>query len=86
MSEIPNVRLLITEVLDKVAFSFPDDTAKNVQELLNHGEPGVALEILCTQLVEYEIEIAPDDKSRLRLAAALMGMSWTDLGGANSPP
>ena len=86
MSEIPNIRLLIAGVLDEVASSFPDDTAKNVQELLNHGEPGVALEILCTQLAEYEIEVAPDGKSRLRLAAALLGMSWTALGGANSPP
>lgn len=81
MSEIQNLRLVIAEVLDEVASSFPDDTAKNVQELLSHGEPGVALEILCTQLAEYEIEMAPDDKSRLRLAAALMGMSWTALMG-----
>ncbi|AZG14879.1 MafI family immunity protein [Cupriavidus pauculus] len=86
MSEIQNLRLVIAEVLDEVASSFPDDTAKNVQELLSHGEPGVALEILCTQLAEYEIEVAPDSKSRLRLAAELLGMSWTALWGANSPP
>lgn len=86
MTEIPNAGLLIAEVLDEVASSFPDGTGENVRELLSHGEPGVALEILCTQLAEYEIEIAPVDKSKLRLAASLMGMSWTDLDGANSTP
>lgn len=87
MSELRIVPLLIAEALDEVASSFPDDdTVRNIQELLNHGEPGVALETLCTQLVEYEIEVAPDVKSRLRLAADLMGMSWTDLDGLSNSP
>ncbi|SCU76054.1 hypothetical protein CNECB9_2710005 [Cupriavidus necator] len=81
MSELSTVEAILAAVLDEVVSAFPDDTVKNVQNLLDHGEPGIALETLCTQLVEYRLEVSPEIKSRLRAAADLMGMSITDLDG-----
>ncbi|MFP3754403.1 MafI family immunity protein [Cupriavidus sp. SIMBA_020] len=83
MSKHSNAESIIATVLNEVASAFPDDTPKNVRELLDHGEPGVALEVLYAQLIEYQIEFSPDLKSRMRTAADLMGMSIANLDGAS---
>lgn len=83
MSDFSKVESVIAAVLVDVSSAFPDDTVKNVQELLAHGEPGIALETLCTQLAEYEIEVSPDITTRLRAAACLMGISISDWDGPN---
>ncbi|WP_412542974.1 hypothetical protein [Pseudomonas aeruginosa] len=46
---------------------------KNVKELLACGEPGVALEVLCSQLVEFDIAIPFKTKERLGVAAESWG-------------
>ena len=81
MSKFMNVEAIIAAVLEELGCAFPDDTVKNVRELLDHGEPGIALETLCAQLIEYQIQFSPAIRARLRAAADLMGMPMTDLDG-----
>ena len=72
---------IIINVLNDVKERFPDGTAKNVRELVEHNEPGVALHILCSQILEFGIELPAHKKSRLITAACLMGIPLSDLDG-----
>jgi Immunity protein 50 len=69
-------------VLIRCKSLLPRDDVRNVGELVDAGEPGIALEILCTQLYEYERAV---DRESL---AALAGVGtyfkldphlWTSL-------
>lgn len=70
---------IIQAVLEEISGCFGDDTEKNVKELLACGEPGVALEVLCSQLVEFDIAIPFKTKERLGVAAGVMGMEIEEL-------
>lgn len=69
----------IINVLRNVSGSFNDDTELNVSELVHAGECGVALEILCFQLLEYEIPISKADKSLLIDSAEQMNMLISEI-------
>lgn len=64
--------VIIMSVLNEMGPYFPDQTVKNVTELINHNETGVALEILCNQIFEYGLDLSRLNKNRLREAARLM--------------
>ncbi|WP_301407976.1 MafI family immunity protein [Pseudomonas aeruginosa] len=70
---------IIQAVLEEISGCFGDDTEKNAKELLACGEPGVALEVLCSQLVEFDIAIPFKTKERLGVAAGVMGMEIDEL-------
>ncbi|MEQ6709320.1 MafI family immunity protein [Pseudomonas aeruginosa] len=70
---------IIQAVLEEISGCFGDDTEKNVKELLACGEPGVALEVLCSQLVEFDIAIPFKTKEWLGVAAGVMGMEIEEL-------
>ncbi|WP_137973736.1 MafI family immunity protein [Pseudomonas sp. F(2018)] len=70
---------LMRAALDEVSGCFDDDTAENVRELLSSGEPGVALEILCSQLVEFDISVSQGVKDLLAESARNMGMDIEEL-------
>lgn len=64
----------IINVLRNVSGSFDDDAGSNVSELINAGEYGVALEVLCSRLLEYEMPISKANKSLLIDSAEQMNM------------
>ena len=70
---------IIKEALEEISRCFEDDTEKNVKELLAAGESGIALEVLCAQLVEFDIAITLKMKEQLAVAAEMMGMEVEDL-------
>ena len=59
------LRNILSEVRDRL----PIVDQETVEELLNVGEPGVALEILCTQIYEHDIQVPP----RIILGIAKIG-------------
>lgn len=71
----------ILSVLDDIRANLPDETVKNVGELVEHNEAGLALEILCSQIFEYEIQLSVEGSARLKEAACLMGMPISQLDG-----
>lgn len=70
---------LIIASLKEISTSFVDNTEANVRELLSSGEAGVALELLCTQLVEFDICISERLKEQLVLAEKAMEMNIEEL-------
>lgn len=62
--------------------SLPNDTAATVIELAQAGEWGIALEILCEQLFEYDISISRAARDRIAALGGQMGLDstlWADL-------
>ena len=68
-------------VLGEIGASFPDETVRNVGELIEHNESGVALDILCSQIFEYGIELSSERRARLKDAACLMDIPLSQLDG-----
>lgn len=81
MQEIERPEAIILGVLEQVKGSLPDDTVKIVGELAGHNEAGVALDTLCSQLLEYGIDLSRENKARLQKAACLLGIPQSQLDG-----
>lgn len=73
--------VIIISVLNEIGPYFPDQTVKNVTELINHNETGVALEVLCNQIFEYGLDLSQLNKNSLREAARLMNIPLLHLEG-----
>jgi len=74
-----NPEKLIEMAMLELSGVFLDDTEASVKELLAAGEPGVALETLCTQLLEYDISVSDELKNRLVAAANIMNIEVEEL-------
>lgn len=72
---------MIMAVLNEIKSSLPDKTVQNITELIDHNEPGVALEVLCAQIFEYGLELSYVNKSNLKEAARLMHIPFLQLEG-----
>jgi hypothetical protein len=70
---------IIIAALEEISMCLCDGTDTNVRELLSSGEAGVALELLCTQLMEFDIYISERLKEQLVLAEKAMEMSIEEL-------
>jgi hypothetical protein len=81
MSEFMTPEAIIMAVLNEVGASFPDETVRNVGELVEHNEAGVALDILCSQIFEYGIQLSGENSARLKEAACLMSIPLSQLDG-----
>jgi hypothetical protein len=60
----------------------PKADTQNVWELIDAGEPGVALENLCTQLYEFDVPVPQAVLERITAAGEAMHLApdlWTDL-------
>jgi hypothetical protein len=63
----------LARVLDRVV-GVPEDRLADDRDLVEHGEPGVALEALCDQLSDADIAIPADMLAELEALAMMMGM------------
>lgn len=60
----------------------PAADVENAWGLIDAGEPGVALENLCTQLYEYDVTVPRPVLAQITAAGEAMGLApdlWTDL-------
>ena len=83
MREFSTPEFIIMTVLDEIGPSFPDETVKNVSELIDHKEPGVALDVLCSQIFEYGLNLSCINRANLKEAARLMSIPLSQLDGLN---
>jgi hypothetical protein len=81
VSELTTPAANIMAVLNDMRGGFCDGTTGNVRELVEHDEPGVALQVLCAQLFECGIKLSNLNLSRLTTVARLMGIPLSDLDG-----
>lgn len=66
---------LLTGLLDQLRGAMPDTDRENAMELIEHGELGVALELLCVQLIEHEVPLQSNQLRSLREVANLLSMN-----------
>jgi hypothetical protein len=52
----------------------PEDDLRRMRELVSVGEPGVALENLCTQIFEYDVSLSAELANEVEAVAAAMDM------------
>lgn len=71
----------VLSVLTGIEAKLPREMASVIHELVDHNEPGVALETLCSLICEHGIVIPERDKAKLRDAADWLGISLSRLEG-----
>jgi len=68
---------LETQVWSVIAMfqgAIPSEQLEDMSELAQAGEPGVALENLCTQLHEYDILVSEDAMSQIETLVGAMDL------------
>jgi hypothetical protein len=64
----------LARVLGRVSGLLPDDQLQEMRQLVQAGEPGIALENLCTQLYEYDVSVPAELAAELEALAEAMGI------------
>lgn len=79
-------RRILTKELQAVVAAFserlPQATLDSADDLIRHGEYGEALEIICTQVYEYEVPVTAKTYSEIERCGQRMEMdeaSWSFL-------
>lgn len=67
----------LVRVIDALRGHLPAEQAQDMLDLTRAGEPGVALENLCTQLAEYEVAISLPLYDQIRLLGKAMQLDET---------
>lgn len=79
--DLPEIERRLGDVLRDASSWLPPEQIAEMSELVQAGEPGVALENLCTQLEEYDVRVPPNVVGELRALAMAMGLelsAWID--------
>jgi len=71
---VQNIRLLVS----RFASELPSENATDALELLDHAEWGVAFDLICTQLYEYEIPVSKEQFALIEQTARMMDMDSTN--------
>jgi hypothetical protein len=61
-------------VISKASGWLPESQLDDMRSLNEAGEPGVALENLCVQLYEYDIQVSEEVWDELKLLGSAMGV------------
>lgn len=75
-----NIMSVLNELRDKLS----PGVVEVIYELVEHNEPGVALDTLCSQTFELGIFLSEENKSRLRDAANSLGIPASQLDGLSA--
>ncbi len=62
------LRLLLSTLADRLRA----EDVRNVEHLVDHDEGGIALEILCTQLFEFDAMLRPSERAEIQSLANLL--------------
>jgi len=72
--ELIEIEQRLRRLLDQFSKDLPTEQLKDMKELVDAGEPGVALENYCTQLVEYDISAPSTIVAELKELGEAMGI------------
>ncbi|UAA37617.1 MafI family immunity protein [Paraneptunicella aestuarii] len=79
----------VLKLLVNLSTKLPENDIENIRELVEHGEWGVGVELLCSQLHEHEIVINEIEFQVIKGLVADMELSsdlWMDIEYLVSPP
>lgn len=68
--------------------SLPAENIADARDLIDHGEYGVALELVCTQLYEYDVPVPTETYRLIEQCGRIMQMneaSWAFLEELRTP-
>jgi hypothetical protein len=80
--DLPTIESRLLIVLDALQDKLPCEQIDDMRDLTKAGEPGVALENLCTQLFEYDVSVLQSVRDELATLGTAMGIGadhWTRL-------
>lgn len=63
------------EIIEALDATVDASTLAEALDLTGHGEPGVALELLCTQIYEFGTVIPATVKTQIEAVGSAMGIS-----------
>jgi hypothetical protein len=69
------MRSKLEEIIRRSEDLVPSETTKMTRELVEHHEFGIALEILCEQLHEFDARISPELYTKIREIGEQMHLS-----------
>ena len=69
MPDLRQVEARLARVLESATGLLPQTELRQMCELVSAGEPGVALENLCTQLYEHDVSVSPELASEVEAVA-----------------
>lgn len=69
----------IINITNKYTGQLPQSDIDSIVSLAKHGEKGVALENLCTQIFEYELKVSESDFIKLKQIADDIDLHLVDL-------
>jgi hypothetical protein len=72
MNNSINTPEYLYELLNEKANQLPIEDARTISELIDYDEWGVAYEMLCTQLCEYDIPITLEYYGKMKKIANIM--------------
>jgi hypothetical protein len=72
--DLRDVEERLARVLGRVSGFLPDDQLQEMRQLVEAGEPGIALENLCSQLYEYDVSVPAELAAELEALAEAMGI------------
>jgi hypothetical protein len=72
--DLRDVEERLLRALARASGSLPDEQLHDMRSLVEAGEPGIALENLCTQLHEYDVSVSQDLATELGDLAGAMGL------------
>jgi hypothetical protein len=61
-------------ILESSGQQLPSEQVADMKELVQAGEPGIALENFCTQLFEYDVTVPEQVRVRLQRLGEKMGV------------
>lgn len=72
MQQIENKVIMLLAAFEG---SLPGQQLSEMRELAEAGEPGIALENLCTQLYEYDVIVSHERQQEIALVGKAMGIA-----------
>ena len=70
----------LTRVAEAFVGRVPEEDIRSATDLFTHREWGVGLELLCGQLDEHDVRLAPREYAELLTLASRMGVDITGFG------
>jgi len=73
--------LLLRDIIDSVSTRLPRENTDCARELVDHGEWGEALSLICTQLFEYDIPVPASVLENINAVGSAMRMDSKEWDG-----
>jgi len=82
------IRRALSAIIDAASQDLPEENIDDARMLAEAGEWGEAIELICTQLCEYDVTVTIDTYEKIEAAGKMLGMPsevWRPVRGLAPP-